>query len=101
MEKKLGIFTVYFSCNFYLLLIGKFLDIQRKRSGAGVIWSTALSFVQIKIIVFYYLKLFIFPFNLSVDSGMSFTSVNEDPFIFMAALIIFGLVAAADRKSVV
>jgi len=55
-------------------------------------------FVQIKIIVFYYLKLFIFPFNLSVDSGMSFTSVNEDPFIFMAALIIFGLVAAAIKS---
>jgi len=54
--------------------------------------------IQIKVIVFYYLRLFLFPFNLSVDSGMPFSSINEDPFIIFAILIISGIVAAAIKS---
>ena len=54
--------------------------------------------IQIKVIVFYYLRLFFFPFNLSVDSGMPFTAVNEDPFIIFAILIVSGIVMAAIKS---
>ena len=54
--------------------------------------------IQIKVIIFYYLKLFVFPFNLSVDSGMPFTSINEDPFIVLAILTILILVVAAIKS---
>ncbi|MBN4079852.1 tetratricopeptide repeat protein [bacterium AH-315-C08] len=54
--------------------------------------------IQIKVIVFYYLRLFLFPFNLSVDSGMPFSSINEDPFIIFAIVIISGIVAAAIKS---
>jgi protein O-mannosyl-transferase len=54
--------------------------------------------IQTKVIVFYYLKLFLFPFNLSADSGMPFSSINEDPLIAFAILIILGLVVAVIRS---
>ena len=47
--------------------------------------------VQIKVIVFYYLKLFLFPFNLNVDSGLPFSTPASDPLIFLAGLVIIGI----------
>ncbi len=47
--------------------------------------------IQCKIIVFYYLKLFLFPFHLNVDSGLPFSSPASDPFIFLAGLIIVAI----------
>ncbi|MBT5028541.1 MAG: tetratricopeptide repeat protein [Nitrospina sp.] len=47
--------------------------------------------VQTKIIIFYYLKLFLFPFNLNIDSGLPFSSLSSDPFIWMAILCIVGI----------
>lgn len=54
--------------------------------------------IQIKVIVFYYLRLFLFPFNLSIDSGMPFSSIDEDPLISLAMLIIFALVVVAIKS---
>lgn len=54
--------------------------------------------IQFKVIVFYYLKLFIFPFNLSVDSGIPFSSAKEDPLIPLAMLIIVGLVVGVIKS---
>jgi protein O-mannosyl-transferase len=54
--------------------------------------------IQIKVIVFYYLRLSFFPFNLSVDSGMPFSSINKDPFIIFAIIIISGIVVAAIKS---
>ncbi|MBT4258699.1 MAG: tetratricopeptide repeat protein [Nitrospina sp.] len=54
--------------------------------------------IQTKVIVFYYLRLFLFPFNLSVDSGMPFSSINEDPSILFAIIIIAGIVATAIKS---
>ncbi len=51
--------------------------------------------IQTKVIVFYYLKLFFFPFNLSVDSGMPFSSIEEDPLIILSILIITAIIVAA------
>ena len=53
--------------------------------------------VQIKVIVFYYLKLFLFPFNLNVDSGLPFSTPASDPFIFLAGLVIIGIFFVATR----
>ncbi len=79
-------------------LLGKSWIYNAKDQGMELYGQLPYLFIQIKIIVFYYLKLFIFPFNLSVDSGTPFNSINEDPFILIAALIIFGLGAAAIKS---
>ena len=50
--------------------------------------------VQLKVIVFYYLKLFYFPFNLNVDSGFSFSSPTTDSTIFISGLIILAILLA-------
>ncbi len=50
--------------------------------------------VQLKVIVFYYLKLFYFPFNLNVDSGFSFSSPMTDPAIIFSGLIILAIIFA-------
>ena len=50
--------------------------------------------VQLKVIVFYYLKLFYFPFNLNVDSGFSFSSPMADPAIIFSGLIILAIILA-------
>jgi protein O-mannosyl-transferase len=50
--------------------------------------------VQLKIIVFYYLKLFCFPFNLNVDSGFPFSSPMTDPAIIFSGLVILASVLA-------
>ena len=50
--------------------------------------------MQIKVIVFYYLKLFLFPFNLNVDSGLPFSTPASDPLIFLAGLVIIGILFA-------
>ena len=53
--------------------------------------------MQIKVIVFYYLKLFLFPFNLNVDSGLPFSTPASDPLIFLAGLIIIGIIFAVAK----
>jgi protein O-mannosyl-transferase len=50
--------------------------------------------VQLKVIVFYYLKLFYFPFNLNVDSGFSFSGPMTDPTIIFSGLIILAILLA-------
>ena len=50
--------------------------------------------VQLKVIVFYYLKLFYFPFNLNVDSGFPFSSPTTDPAIIFSGLIIIAIIFA-------
>jgi protein O-mannosyl-transferase len=47
--------------------------------------------VQLKVIIFYYLKLFYFPFNLNVDSGFSFSTPMTDPTIVFSGLIILAI----------
>jgi protein O-mannosyl-transferase len=50
--------------------------------------------IQLKVIVFYYLKLFYFPFNLNVDSGFSFSSPMTDLTIIFSGLIILTILLA-------
>ena len=50
--------------------------------------------VQLKVIIFYYLKLFYFPFNLNVDSGFAFSSPTTDPAILFSGLVILAIVFA-------
>jgi protein O-mannosyl-transferase len=50
--------------------------------------------VQLKVIVFYYLKLFCFPFNLNVDSGFPFSSPMTDPAIIFSGFVIFLVILA-------
>ncbi len=45
---------------------------------------------QAKVIVLYYLKLFLFPFNLNVDPGFPLTKINNDPAIALSILFFAG-----------
>ncbi len=53
--------------------------------------------MQMKVIVFYYLKLFAVPFNLNVDAGFPFSSVFSDPTIVLALLLLIALSIVALR----
>ena len=75
-----------------LFLLGDSWLYNTKDQGLELYGRWPYLFVQIKIIVFYYFKLFLLPFNLSVDSGMPFSSFYDDPYIILASLIIFGVV---------
>jgi len=81
-----------------LFLLGDSWLYNAKDQGLELYGQLPYLLIQIKVIIFYYLKLFLFPFNLSVDSGMPFSSINEDPFIVFAILIISGIVAAAIKS---
>ena len=75
-----------------LFLLGDSWLYNTKDQGLELYGRWPYLLVQIKIIVFYYFKLFLLPFNLSVDSGMPFSSFYDDPYIILASLIIFGVV---------
>jgi protein O-mannosyl-transferase len=47
--------------------------------------------VQLKVIIFYYLVKFIFPFNLNVDSGFPFTEFTTDWAILFSIVLIASL----------
>jgi len=81
-----------------LFLLGDPWIYNAKDQGLELYGQLPYLLIQIKIIVFYYLKLFLFPFNLSVDSGMPFSSITEDPFIILAILIICGIVVTAIKS---
>jgi protein O-mannosyl-transferase len=50
--------------------------------------------VQLKVIVLYYLKLFLFPFNLNVDNGFAFSSPIADLSIIFSGLILLATILA-------
>jgi protein O-mannosyl-transferase len=81
-----------------LFLLGDSWFYNAKDQGLELYGQLPYLLIQIKVIVFYYLRLFLFPFNLSVDSGMPFSSINKDPFITFAIMIISGIVAAAIKS---
>ena len=62
--------------------------------GFELFGRTPYFMVQLKVIVFYYLRLFFFPFNLNVDSGFPFSSPMTDPAIIFSGLIIFTIIVA-------
>jgi len=62
--------------------------------GFELFGRTPYLMAQLKVIVFYYLRLFFFPFNLNVDSGFPFSSPMEDPRIIFSGLIILALILA-------
>ena len=62
--------------------------------GFELFGRTPYFMVQLKVIVFYYLRLFYFPFNLNVDSGFPFSSPMTDPAIIISGLLIFAIVWA-------
>jgi tetratricopeptide (TPR) repeat protein len=51
--------------------------------------------VETKVIVFYYLKLFFAPINLNVDIGFPFATFATDPMIFVALLVIGAMIFLA------
>ena len=62
--------------------------------GLQLFGRTPYLMAQLKVIIFYYLKLFYFPFNLNVDIGFPFSSPITDPTIIFSGLIIIASILA-------
>ena len=62
--------------------------------GLQLFGRTPYLMIQLKVIMFYYLKLFYFPFNLNVDIGFPFSSPVTDPAIIFSGLIILSIILA-------
>ncbi len=74
-----------------ILFGGSWIYIPRDQ-GFELFGQAPYLMVQLKIIVFYYLKLFLFPFNLNVDNGFSFSSPMTDPTIVFSGLALFAII---------
>ena len=48
--------------------------------------------IQIKVVIFYYLKQFVLPFNLNVDTGFPFTQILSDWTIVFSLVITLGII---------
>ncbi len=66
--------------------------------GKEVFGSLGYLCIQIKIIVFYYLKILLWPINLNVDISYPFTTPQNDLTIIFAALMGLGLIIFAGLK---
>ena len=62
-----------------------------KDQGFELYGSIPYLLVQSKVIIFYYLSKFIFPFNLNVDIGFPFTELSTDWKILFSVLLISGI----------
>ena len=62
--------------------------------GLQLFGRTPYLMIQLKVIIFYYLKLFYFPFNLNVDIGFPFSSLITDPAIIFSGIIIIASILA-------
>ena len=62
-----------------------------KDQGFELYGSIPYLLVQSKVIIFYYLSKFIFPFNLNVDIGFPFTGLSTDWKILFSVLLISGI----------
>ena len=62
--------------------------------GLQLFGRTPYLMIQLKVIIFYYLKLFYFPFNLNVDIGFPFSSSITDPTIIFSGIIIITIILA-------
>jgi len=78
-----------------LFLSGESWLYKAKDQGFELYGQLPYLLIQTKVIVFYYLKLFFFPFNLSIDSGMPFSSILEDPLVILSILIITAIIVVA------
>ncbi len=54
--------------------------------------------IQVKIIIFYYIKILLWPINLNVDVNYPFTKIQSDPKIVLAALIGLVLIIGTGLK---
>ncbi len=80
-----------------LVWIGPDVLYTPKDQGVELFGRWPYFWVQMKVIAFHYLKLFVAPFNLNVDIGFPFTRPASDPAIAFAVAILAALVYSALR----
>lgn len=74
------------------LILGPRILYSPKDQGLELFGRIPYLLVQIKVIVFYYLKLFFYPINLNVDNGYPFSTFFTDPQIALAFAVIAGII---------
>jgi len=77
-----------------LLISDKFLNIlySPKDQGLELFGRVPYFLIQIKIVIFYYLKQFVLPFNLNVDTGFPFTKILSDWTIAFSLVLTLGII---------
>ena len=77
-----------------LLVSDKFLNIlySPKDQGLEFFGRVPYFLIQIKVVIFYYLKQFLLPFNLNVDTGFPFTQILSDWTIAFSIVITLGII---------
>jgi protein O-mannosyl-transferase len=86
---------IFFCCGGIILLISdKFLNIlySPKDQGLELFGRVPYFFIQIKVVIVYYLKQFVLPFNLNVDIGFPFTQILSDWTIVFSVIVIIGII---------
>jgi tetratricopeptide (TPR) repeat protein len=87
-----GVLLVVLTAVFFL---GPGILYAPKDQGLELFGRIPYLLVEIKVIVFYYLKLFFIPVNLNVDVGFPFSTFTTDLWGFIAVLVIGALVFLA------
>jgi protein O-mannosyl-transferase len=85
----------FFGCSGIILLSSAhYLGIlySPRDQGLEVFGRIPYFLVQFKVVIFYYIKQFIFPFNLNVDSGFPFTEFTTDWKIFFSIALITSII---------
>jgi len=77
-----------------LLISDKFLNIlySPKDQGLELFGRVPYFLIQIKVVIFYYLKKFVLPFNLNVDTGFPFTQILSDWTIAFSLVLTLGII---------
>jgi tetratricopeptide (TPR) repeat protein len=77
-----------------LIVSDKFLNIlySPKDQGLELFGRVPYFLIQIKVVIFYYLKQFVLPFNLNVDTGFPFTQILSDWTIVFSIVITLGII---------
>ena len=77
-----------------LITVLHFFDVLYlpKDQGLELFGRISYFLVQIKVTIFYYLKLFLLPINLNVDSGFPFSTISKDWKIVFSIILIIGII---------
>jgi protein O-mannosyl-transferase len=87
--------VIFLCCGGIILLISdKFLNIlySPKDQGLELFGRVPYFLIQTKVLIFYYLKQFVLPFNLNVDTGFPFTNILSDWTIAFSILVLIVII---------
>ncbi|PIR01759.1 MAG: hypothetical protein COV66_00150 [Nitrospinae bacterium CG11_big_fil_rev_8_21_14_0_20_45_15] len=86
--KNFGFFALLFLAGLATLFLFPEWIYSPRDHGMDFYGRSTYFLIQAKVIVFYYLKLFLLPFNFNIDPGFPLSKINEDPAIVLSILLL-------------